>query len=170
MCNGRPRPVSTVPLPLPQSDRRIPPFHSPISAPVLYPDFPTVQTGRIKLKRAPPASKAALMATASASATPSPPQYQQPRPEPCALVAGIISKFSTSASIFAAWRAKRRAKNPLENPEAAADCQRLAACLNNSGPVVQAEYDRDFRYFGSRFSVGDGESMCSGEEVESVGR
>ncbi|OCK80486.1 hypothetical protein K432DRAFT_404664 [Lepidopterella palustris CBS 459.81] len=69
------------------------------------------------------------------------------------LVSSIASAFSTSASVFQTWRAKRKAKNLPE--KAAAESLRLEVCLSTSGPLVQAKYDRDFRYFGSRFSSGD---------------
>jgi len=37
------------------------------------------------------------------------------------------------------------------------ESDRLEICLSTSGLVVQAEYDRGFRYFGSRFASGDGD-------------
>ncbi|OCL05627.1 hypothetical protein AOQ84DRAFT_94284 [Glonium stellatum] len=76
-----------------------------------------------------------------------------PSIEVAALVARIISAFSTSANVFQTWKAKRKAKNLPD--QRANESNRLEICLSTSGPVVQAEYDRDFRYFGSRFASGD---------------
>ena len=70
--------------------------------------------------------------------------------EVVALVAGIVSAFAGSASLFREWREKRKErKSQAQNAN-------LQRSLTSGGSQVQGEYDQDFARLGRRFAVGDG--------------
>jgi len=71
--------------------------------------------------------------------------------EVIAAVAGIVSAFAGSLTIYRAWRDKK--KERLEN----AQNRRLEVSLTTGGTTVQNEYDQHFRRLGRKFATGDGE-------------
>ena len=70
--------------------------------------------------------------------------------EVVAAVAGIVSAFQASVTLYPLWRDRRMGRRRLlEN-------QILENSLSQGAFAVQTEYDRGFARLGERFAVGDG--------------
>jgi hypothetical protein len=74
--------------------------------------------------------------------------------EVVALVVGIVSAFSGTASFLRELKKKRKDKSAHKSER----IQRLQKALCLAPPEIQQEYDQDFARIGRRFAVGDGES------------
>jgi hypothetical protein len=77
--------------------------------------------------------------------------------EVLALVAGITSAFTGTAS-FLAERKKRRAEKARAKAE---QLERLQTAVIAAPPQIQNEYDRDFARIGPKFATGDCEFLAS---------
>ena len=69
--------------------------------------------------------------------------------EVVAVVAGIVSGFGASVTMFQQWKARNAKKKEAQESETA---------LSESGPLVQKEYNHDVKRLGKKFAVGDGKS------------
>lgn len=67
--------------------------------------------------------------------------------EAVAAVAAIVSGFASGVSLYRSWRSK--AKNSTGNGE-------VECSLDESGPLVKREYEKNYELIGRRFAVGDG--------------
>jgi hypothetical protein len=77
--------------------------------------------------------------------------------EVLALVAGITSAFTGTAS-FLAERKKRKAEKACAKAE---QLERLQTAVIAAPPQIQNEYDRDFARIGPKFATGDCEFLAS---------
>ena len=73
--------------------------------------------------------------------------------EVVALVVGIVSAFSGTASFLRELKKKKKD----ESSHKSVRIQRLQKAVELAPPEIQQEYDNDFARIGRRFAVGDGE-------------
>ena len=74
--------------------------------------------------------------------------------EVVALVVGIVSAFSGTASFLRELKKKRKD----ESSHKSVRIQGLQKAVELAPPEIQQEYDHDFARIGQRFAVGDGET------------
>lgn len=76
------------------------------------------------------------------------------------LTAAIVSAFAGATTLLRSWRndrqARRQARRRPRGEQAADGASSLAVVLQDGGPRVQSEYDRDFARLGEIFGRGDG--------------
>ncbi|EON67795.1 hypothetical protein W97_07050 [Coniosporium apollinis CBS 100218] len=75
------------------------------------------------------------------------------------LTAAIVSTFAGATTLLRSWRndrqARRQARRRPRGKQAADGASSLEVVLQDGGPRVQSEYDRDFARLGELFGRGD---------------
>jgi hypothetical protein len=71
-------------------------------------------------------------------------------------VAGAISAFNASVSLYRSWRDKRAERRANEQN------QMLETSLTRGGTTIQQEYDNNFARLGQIFAAGDGKLQSLG--------